>query len=116
MNVHISGDHLLVACEDCKVLWYDYDLSSIPFKTFPFHKKQLTFVHSHKRFPLFATAGQDKTVHIFHGQVYQQDYTQQPLIVPLRVIHTENVPKVCLFHPKQPWLACAEGNLINLYV
>ena len=115
MNVHISGDHLLVACEDCKVLWYDYDLSSIPFKTFPFHKKQLTFVHSHKRFPLFATAGQDKTVHIFHGQVYQ-DYTQQPLIVPLRVIHTENVPKVCLFHPKQPWLACAEGNLINLYV
>jgi ribosome biogenesis protein ERB1 len=115
LSIHQTGDHLLVACEDCKVLWFDYDLSSIPFKTFPFHKKQLTFVNFHKRFPLFATAGQDKTVHIFHAQVFQ-DYTQQPQVVPLRSLKTESIAKVCIFHPRQPWLLCTEGNDINLYI
>lgn len=115
LAVHSSGDHILAACEDCKVLWYDYDLSAAPYKTFPFHKKQLTFVNMHKRFPLLATAGMDCTIHIFHAQVYQ-DYAQQPLIVPLRSIRTSSVPKVCQFHPKQPWILCTEGTEIKLYI
>ncbi|OMJ91773.1 hypothetical protein SteCoe_5553 [Stentor coeruleus] len=115
ITTHISGEHILAACEDCKLLWYDYDLSAMPYKTFPFHKKQLTYVATHKRYPLIATSGLDKTLHIFHAQVYQ-DYMQQPLIIPLRVLQTEISPLQCLFHPKQPWLASAEGQNICLYI
>jgi ribosome biogenesis protein ERB1 len=115
ITVHFSGEHILAACEDCKLLWFDYDLSNAPYKTFPFHKKQLTFVHTHKRYPLMATAGLDNTVHIFHAQVHQ-DYIQQPIIVPLRAIKTSLTPYQCLFHPKQPWIACIEGKEICLYI
>ena len=115
ISVHVSGDHILAACEDCKLLWYDYDLSSTPYKTFPFHKKQLTYVHTHRRYPLLATAGLDNSMHIFHAQVYA-DYLQQPLIVPLRVIETKFPPKKCLFHPRQPWIASIEGKEICLYI
>jgi ribosome biogenesis protein ERB1 len=115
ITIHVSGEHILAACEDCKLLWYDYDLSSAPYKTFPFHKKQLTYVHTHRRYPLLATSGLDKTVHVFHAQVYQ-DYLQQPLVVPLRSLKTQHVPVQCLFHPKQPWLATIEDKEICLYI
>ena len=115
ITVHSSGDHILVACEDCKLLWFDYDLSAAPYKTFPFHKKQLTYVDTHKRYPLIATTGLDCTMHIFHAQIYS-DYMQQPLVVPLRALKTNKPPIQCLFHPRQPWIASIEGNEICLYI
>lgn len=115
ITIHPSGDHVLAACEDCKLLWYDYDLSSTPYKTFVYHKKELTYVHTHKRYPLVATSSADKTIHIFHAQVYQ-DYLQNPSIIPLKIIKTDGSPIQCLFHPKQPWIAAVLGKEVSLFI
>lgn len=73
-----------------------------------------------RRYPLFASASDDGSVHVFHGMVYN-DLTKNPLLVPLKVLRghgTEGELGVLTlaFHPKQPWLftAGADG-LINLY-
>ena len=115
LQVHGSGDHILAACEDCKLQWYDYDLSTTPYKTFVYHKAELTSVDTHSRYPLLATSSRDSSIHIFHAQVYQ-DYLHQPLVVPVKIIKTKEVPVKCLFHPKQPWLAVVLKDKIQLFI
>ena len=73
-----------------------------------------------RRYPLFASASDDGSVHVFHGMVYS-DFTRNPLIVPLKVLRGHGQEgelgvTTTVFHPKQPWLftAGADG-LINLY-
>mmetsp|Transcript_5362 Transcript_5362/g.9859 ORF Transcript_5362/g.9859 Transcript_5362/m.9859 type:complete len:590 (+) Transcript_5362:2226-3995(+) len=115
LNIHPSGDHVLVACEDCKLQWYDYDLSNSPYKTFAFHQKALSSVHCHSRYPLFATSSKDQSVHIFHGAV-SSDLSEPPKILPIKKLQIGAVPKKVQFHPRQPWLAVAASNNISLFV
>ena len=115
MAIHVSGDHLLLGCEDCKLQWYDYDMGTTPYKTFGFHQKPLNCVSFHSRFPLFATCAKDNSVHVYHGTVHA-DYLQSPTIIPLKTLKTEAEPSCCQFHPKQPWLAVSTGVRVALYV
>ena len=115
IHVHVTGEHILAACEDQKLLWYDYDSSTAPYKTFVYHKDCLTGAHTHRKYPLMASAARDRTVHVFHAQVYQ-DYMQSPTVLPLKIIHTQEIPYQIAFHPKQPWLAVALGKEIHLYI
>lgn len=115
IHTHISGDHILAACEDKKLLWYDYDSATTPYRSFIFHKDSLCYVHTHRKFPLMASTARDFTVHIFHAQVHQ-DYMKAPTILPLKIIHTGSTPLICQFHPKQPWLAVTSGKEVILYV
>ena len=39
MDVHPSGDHLIVGSYDRRVVWFDLDLSSTPYKTLKYHTK-----------------------------------------------------------------------------
>lgn len=39
MDVHPSGDHLIVGSYDRRVAWFDLDLSSTPYKTLKYHTK-----------------------------------------------------------------------------
>ena len=71
MNVHSSGDHVIVGSYDRRVVWFDLDLSSSPYKTLKFHDKAVRAVTTHKRYPLMASASDDGTVQIFHSTVYR---------------------------------------------
>eukprot|EP00891_Asterochloris_glomerata_P004761 jgi/Astpho2/4761/fgenesh1_pm.00067_%23_71_t len=112
MAVHPSGDHVLVGCEDRRVLWYDLDLSTKPYKALKYHQLALRAVAFHRSYPLFASASDDGTIQVFHGMVYQ-DLMTNPLIVPVKILHGhEAVHKMegvfdCTFHPTQPWVFSA---------
>ena len=57
--------------QDNRLVWFDLDLSNKPYKIMRYHNKPLEAVAFHRTYPLFASASDDATVHVFHGMVYQ---------------------------------------------
>lgn len=121
MSIHPSGDHVILGGEDRRVCWYDLDLSTKPYKALRYHEKAIRAVSFHPAYPLFASASDDGTAHIFHGKVFN-DLMTNPMIVPVKIlkghdrVESEGVTEV-VFHPKQPWAftAGADGK-IHLYI
>ncbi|WFD31942.1 Ribosome biogenesis protein erb1 [Malassezia sp. CBS 17886] len=116
MDVHPSGEHLLVGSYDRRVLWFDLELSERPYKSLRYHTRAVRSVAFHPRFPLFAAASDDGTVHVYHNTVYA-DLLQNPLIVPLKVLRGHSVRDAlgvldAVWHPTLPWLvsAAADGD------
>jgi len=115
--IHPNGDNILAGTFDKKVQWYDLDLSSMPYQVLRYHTNAVRDVQFHKRYPLFASCGDDNNITVSHGMVYN-DLLQNPLIVPVKRLmgHTKyedfGVMKV-LWHPTQPWLisAGADGHI-----
>lgn len=111
MSIHPAGDNLVVGTYDRRVIWFDLDLSSKPYKTLKYHNKAVRSVHFHQRYPLLATAADDGAVHIFHARVFD-DLMRNPLIVPVKVLRAHAVDDglgvfSCHFHPTQPWVFTA---------
>uniref|UniRef100_A0A669D2L5 Ribosome biogenesis protein BOP1 n=1 Tax=Oreochromis niloticus TaxID=8128 RepID=A0A669D2L5_ORENI len=108
MAVHPGGDHVICGSYDCKLSWFDLDLSTKPYKMLRHHKKAVRGVAYHRLYPLFASASDDGSVIVCHGTVYN-DLLQNPLIVPVKVLrghvmtHDLGVLDVT-FHPTQPWV------------
>ncbi|CAN0121144.1 unnamed protein product [Ascophyllum nodosum] len=111
MDVHPSGDHLIVGSYDRRVVWFDLDLSSTPYKTLKYHTKAVRDARFHRHYPLMASASDDGSVHVFHSTVYS-DLLRNPLIVPLKILRGHQVTggigvMALAFHPRQPWLFTA---------
>ncbi|KAI5091549.1 ribosome biogenesis protein bop1 [Silurus meridionalis] len=108
MAVHPGGDNVICGSYDCRLAWFDLDLSTKPYKVLRHHKKALRSVAYHKHYPLFASGSDDGSVVVSHGMVYN-DLLQNPLIVPVKVLkghtiaHDLGVLDVA-FHPTQPWV------------
>ncbi|XP_065218330.1 ribosome biogenesis protein BOP1 homolog [Planococcus citri] len=120
MAIHSGGDNLLVGTYDRKMLWFDLDLSTKPYKTLRLHRNAVRAVAYHKRYPLFASCSDDRSMIVSHGMVYN-DLLQNPLIVPLK-LHRDH--EQCndfavlgvVFHPTQPWVfSCGADATIRLY-
>ncbi|WFD41502.1 Ribosome biogenesis protein erb1 [Malassezia psittaci] len=114
MDVHPSGDHLIVGSYDRRVLWFDLDWSERPYKTLRYHSKAVRAVSFSPRFPLFATAADDGSVHVYHATVYT-DLLQNPLLVPLKVLRGHNIVDSLgvldiHWHPTLPWLFSAAAD------
>ncbi|TYJ51661.1 ribosome biogenesis protein ERB1 [Cryptococcus floricola] len=90
MDVHPGGDNLIIGSYDKKLAWFDMDLSAKPYKTLRYHNKALRSVAYHPTLPLFASASDDGTIHIFHCTIYS-DLMQNPLIVPLKILRGHKV-------------------------
>ena len=108
ISIHPGGDNLLVGTFDKKVLWFDLDLSSMPYQILRYHTNAVRAVEYHKRYPLFASAGDDRAITVSHGMVYS-DLLQNPLIVPVKKLaghtHYDDFGVMYLqWHPFQPWL------------
>ncbi|CAH0726848.1 unnamed protein product, partial [Brenthis ino] len=120
MAVHPAGDNLLVASYDRKLIWFDLELSARPYQTLRLHGGAVRAVAFHRRYPLFASAGDDKYLVVSHGMVYN-DLLQNPLLVPLKQLPAP-APRgeLCVldvrWHPAQPWLlAAAADHTLRLY-
>jgi len=48
LAVHSGGDNVIVGSYDRRVVWFDLDLSSAPYKTLKFHDKALRDLTFHK--------------------------------------------------------------------
>lgn len=111
MDIHSTGDHVIVGAEDKRLCWYDLDLSAKPYRALRYHDEAVRGAAYHPSYPLFASSSDDATVHIFHGMVYA-DLLTNPLIVPVKILRghkrvdAEGVLDV-KFHPKQPWIFTA---------
>lgn len=117
MDVHLTGDHVIIGSLDRRVVWFDLDLSSTPYKTLKYHERAVRSVGFHKRYPLMASSSDDGTVHVFHSTVYS-DLMRNPLVVPVKILRGHTVTKrlgvlAFEFHPTQPWLfsAGADGQI-----
>ncbi|CAG9814956.1 unnamed protein product [Phaedon cochleariae] len=120
MAVHPGGDNLLVGTYDRKMLWFDLDLSTKPYQTLRLHGTAVRGVAFHRRYPLFASGSDDRSLIVSHGMVYN-DLLQNPLIVPLKRLQDHDDFNDfgifgVHFHPLQPWLfsSGADGT-IKLY-
>jgi ribosome biogenesis protein ERB1 len=121
MDVHHSGDHLIIGSLDRRVLWFDLDLSSSPYKTLKYHERAVRSCRFSRRYPLMASASDDGVVHVFHSMVYN-DLMKNPLIVPVKILRGHEVSNnnnsklgvlACCWHATQPWLftAGADGKI-----
>lgn len=118
--IHPNGDNILVGTYDRKMLWFDLDLSTQPYKALRLHGTAVRGVAFHKRYPLFASASDDRSVIVSHGMVYN-DLLKNPLIVPLkRLAYHDSYDDFgvfdVVFHPTQPWVFSAGADkTIRLY-
>ncbi|EGG18068.1 WD40 repeat-containing protein [Cavenderia fasciculata] len=121
LDVHPSGDHILVGGYDKKVFWFDLDMANV-YKVLKYHSKAVRRVVYHPTLPLFSSCSDDLSIQIFHGTVYS-DYLQNALIVPLKVLkkHTASSDGLgvldIVFHPTQAWIFSAGADsTIRLFV
>lgn len=111
IDIHPRGDNLIASSFDKRVLWHDLDLSSTPYKTLRYHEKAVRSVDFHKKLPLFCSAADDGTIHVFHATVYD-DMMKNPMLVPLKkltghkVINSLGVLDT-IWHPREAWLFSA---------
>lgn len=106
--IHPGGDNLLVGSYDPRIVWFDTDLSTKPYKTMRYHKQAIRNVCYHNKYPLFASASDDAHVIVSHGMVYD-DMSETALIVPLKMLHGHEHSNTlavtdCKFHTTLPWL------------
>ncbi|KOO34060.1 ribosome biogenesis protein bop1, partial [Chrysochromulina tobinii] len=111
LAVHPGGDNVILGSYDRRVCWFDMDLSASPYKTMVAHALAVRSVAFHPRLPLFASASDDATVHVYHGRVYA-DLLTNPMLVPLKILKAHTVKDhlgvmSVAFHPTQPWLFSA---------
>ena len=108
IDIHPRGDNLIASSFDKRVLWHDLDLASTPYKTLRYHDKAVRSVNFHKRLPLFSSASDDGSIHIFHATVYD-DMMKNPLIVPLKKLSGHKITNSlgvldAVWHPREAWL------------
>ena len=111
IDIHPRGDNLIASSYDKRVLWHDLDLANTPYKTLRYHEKAVRNVSFHKRLPLFSSAADDGTIHIFHDTVYD-DMMKNPLIVPLKKLTGHKITSSlgvldAVWHPREAWLFSA---------
>jgi len=90
MDIHPSGDHVIVGGYDRKLCWFDLELSDKPYKILRYHTRAIRSLHFHPTYPLFASSSDDGSIQIFHARVYH-DLMTDPLIVPLKILRGHGV-------------------------
>ena len=116
IDIHPRGDNLIASSFDKRVLWHDLDLANTPYKTLRYHNKAVRNVSFHKKLPLFSSASDDGTIHVFHNTVYD-DLMKNPLIVPLKKLTGHKVVNSLgvldtVWHPREAWLFSAGADNI----
>ncbi len=118
LDVHPSGDHIMVGSYDKKLAWFDLDLSARPYKVLKYHAKAIRAVDFSTAWNLVADASDDGTLQLFYAKVHA-DYGENLTLVPLKVLRSHEVKNGLgvldvKWHPTQPWCfsAGADGNAL----
>jgi ribosome biogenesis protein ERB1 len=112
LTLHSSGDHVVAGSYDRRLVWFDLDFGSKPFKTLQYHDRAIRRAAFHAgKYPLLACASDDATISILHAKV-SSDLMQGPLIVPVKRLREHGINQGfgvldCAWHPTQPWLFTA---------
>jgi len=118
ISVHPTGDHVVCGSYDRRIVWFDLDFATKPYKTLQYHDRAVRRATFHPgKFPLLAASSDDGTVSVLHAKVFD-DLMQSPQIVPVKRLRDHAVNQGlgvldCTWHPSQPWLftAGADGRV-----
>jgi ribosome biogenesis protein ERB1 len=120
LDVHPGGEHVVAGSYDHKTVWFDTELGTTPYKTLRYHGAGVRRAAFHQGgYPLMATCSDDGTLHVFHARVFPGDYSQNPVIVPVKILRGHAVAEGLgvldfIWHPTQPWIVStgADGKVI----
>ena len=123
MSVHPGGDNFILGTYDKKIIWFDMDMGSKPYKNLKYHDKAIRNVNFSKPYPLFSSCSDDGTVNIFYGKVYD-DLLLNAMIVPVKILKAHETNQKsglgamdCQWHPTQPWIfTCGSEGKIKKWV
>ena len=113
LGIHPSGDHVLAGSYDARTVWFDTDLGATPYKTLRYHASGVRRAAFHAgTLPLMATASDDGTLHVFHARVFPDDFSQNPVIVPVKILRGHAIVDGLgvldfAWHPRLPWIVSA---------
>jgi len=116
ISIHPEGDNMLVGTYDRRLAYFDLQYSTKPYKQFRYHEKAVRSVHFHNKYPLFASAGDDCNVLVFHNRVYD-DLDKSASISLVKMLKGMKISEqgerskagvTCVYwHPSQPWIYTA---------
>ena len=111
IDIHPLGENVIVGSYDRRTVWHDLELGERPYKTLRHHDRAVRTARFSPRWPLFATAGDDGALHVFHATV-SSDLATDPVIVPVRVLRAHAVADgigalSVRWHPREPWVVSA---------
>jgi ribosome biogenesis protein ERB1 len=117
--VHPAGEgaHIVATTLDSKVIWFDSEVRSKPWKTFRHHTSAVRRAYFHPKagssLPLLVSAGDDNAAHVLYSKVYVDDASKNPLVIPVKKLNHPAPVKDCFWHPNLPWLftACQDGTV-----
>jgi hypothetical protein len=115
MTLQPEGEHVVVGGFDCRVSWFDSEVSGRPWKTLRYHDEAVRDVKFHPgKHPLLATASDDGRVQVFHARPpIEADMSMDPMVVPVKILRpcartADGLATLALaWHPKQPWVVTA---------
>ncbi|MEN2499085.1 MAG: Ribosome biogenesis protein erb1 [Marteilia pararefringens] len=96
-SLHKSGNHLIIGCDNGKVMWFDLELTIKPLRILNCHSEIVTDVKFHSTSDLFCSASEDGSTVVYDGKVFS-DLMKNPEIMPIKKISahskTTNEPGV----------------------
>jgi ribosome biogenesis protein ERB1 len=92
LAIHNTGDHVLVASQDKRLLWFDLDSNEYPYKKMKVHNNVITKCAFNRSYDLFASASDDGRIVIQHAHVDEEGFGY-PTIVPLKVLISSSKSK-----------------------
>lgn len=105
IDVHPGGDNFVLGTYDRKIVWFDVDMGSKPYKNLKYHDKAIRNVGFSRKYPLMSSCSDDGTVNIFYAKVFD-DLLQNALIVPVKILQAHEPNQAsglgamdCKWHP-----------------
>jgi ribosome biogenesis protein ERB1 len=108
ISLHKNGADLIAGDKSGKVAWFQLELSQKPFKLMDYHQDKIKAIDYNNNFPLFLSCSRNGKLLVYYGKVYDEELID-PLIVPLKVLKTNNTNgnnlfTCACFHPNQIWI------------
>ena len=106
--VHKYGNDLIAGDRNGNVAWFQLELSTKPFKLMDYHQDKVKAVDYNNNYPLFLSCSRNGKLLVYHGKVDDKEFND-PLIVPLKVLKTNNTEgnnlfTCACFYPNQIWI------------
>lgn len=110
LEVHPNGEHLIRACANGRVHWYDFEYASTPYKILEVSDGTMTAVKHHPTLPILAVGCSQGHIQLLHPDV-ENGLFGEAKITPLvklsdKVSHVTSLT----WHPKHHWLAAGYSN------
>eukprot|EP01054_Gregarina_sp_Poly1_P000777 Gregarina_sp_Poly_1__776@NODE_1186_length_4833_cov_42_703735_g419_i1_p1_GENE_NODE_1186_length_4833_cov_42_703735_g419_i1NODE_1186_length_4833_cov_42_703735_g419_i1_p1_ORF_typecomplete_len765_score114_19BOP1NT/PF08145_12/3_1e73ANAPC4_WD40/PF12894_7/0_0011ANAPC4_WD40/PF12894_7/21ANAPC4_WD40/PF12894_7/1_3e02ANAPC4_WD40/PF12894_7/68ANAPC4_WD40/PF12894_7/2_9ANAPC4_WD40/PF12894_7/9_1e06WD40/PF00400_32/0_0045WD40/PF00400_32/2_3e02WD40/PF00400_32/6_7e02WD40/PF00400_32/0_00019Frtz/PF11768_8/0_1Frtz/PF117 len=118
LAVHGTGKHILRVTDDGKLVWYDTELGTTPYKIMKLTQTEaagLTTVQIHNSKPLVAVGTSEGFVQLLHASIDPESFLEDVEIMPLiRLKEQKSAVRSMAWFSSKHWLATghSDGKLV----